>query len=119
MTPKTLQKCPKKANSLESEVIYPMTNDSLIKEIVTVSTRHSMNQHSSIDTTINQANTMASCEPTVAEVDFGNEVRLFYTGSGICTTCSGWIRTSCQMKAMEDDIGKLRCICHDFDTHQF
>lgn len=106
---------------MENEVIYPMTNESLIKEIVTVSTRHSMKQQSSIDTTINQATTMASCEPTVAEVDFEYEVGVFYVSLGICTTCSGWIKRSRahQIRGTEDKIGNLRCICHEFDTQPF
>ena len=95
-----------------------MTNESLVKEIVTVSTRHAMKQQSSIATTINQANTMASCEPTVAHVDFARTVGLFYEYSKICTTCSGLTVTGVP-EIVKNDIGTLRCICHDFDGHQF
>tara|TARA_B100001939_G_C16893369_1_gene596468 strand:- start:737 stop:1072 length:336 start_codon:yes stop_codon:yes gene_type:complete len=110
-----------KANLLESEVIYPMTKKSLEDQIITVATRHSMKQQSSIETTINQANTMASCEPTVKRVEFNNEVLAFYVNLGICFTCSGWtgLSESTWPSINRDDIGNLRCICDQFETHQF
>lgn len=61
---------------------------------------------------------MASCEPTVAHVDFTRTVGLFYAYRKICHTCSGLTETNVP-EIVKNEIGKLRCICHEFDTHQF